>query len=123
MTQVWASNFDEELLKLVGVVTGLSACVVAFDVEFPGFFEDGQRGALWDRQYQTLRSNVNLLSPIQIGIAVADHSGAVKGLWAFNMHFDLSSDLYTAPAVALLSGAGLDFARHRSMGIGRAAFR
>ncbi|MBS93341.1 MAG: hypothetical protein CL799_02695 [Chromatiales bacterium] len=122
-TEVWAPNFDEELWNLTNLIQGLGACVIAFDVEFPGFFVDSLRGAPRDRQYQTLRSNVNLLSPIQIGIAVANHEGAVVGLWGFNLHFDLLSDLHTGSAVALLNDAGLDFACHRCSGVRHAIFR
>ena len=121
--QVWASNFDAEFSTFVSHVNGLRGCVLAFDVEFPGFFEDSRRGASRDAQYQALRSNVNLLNPVQLGIAVANQDGVVVGLWDFNLHFDIFCDLHMESAVALLSDAGLDFARHRFEGISRAYFQ
>ena len=122
-TQVWASNFVSELQCLALFVRESGACVIAFDVEFPGCFAEVAADALPESQYQMLRSNVNLLDPIQVGFVVAAQDGSVIGSWDFNLHFNLQADLHTGCAVALLRAAGMDFDRHCCTGIGRQNFR
>lgn len=95
---------------------GLGA-LVALDTEFPGCVRDGPWMASREEQYNALRCNVDLLRPIQVGLAVATEDGMVLGAWSFNLHFDLAKDLHTDSAVAFLRAAGLDFARHAAEGI------
>lgn len=67
---VWHSNFDVELKELQKVAEAPGS-VLALDTEFPGNAIDAP---YWSRsrqvQYDALRHNVELLRPIQIGIAV-----------------------------------------------------
>merc|ERR1712196_133120 len=64
-----------------------------------------------------MRENVNLLKPIQLGIAVATADGLILGAWSFNMHFDADADLYAPASMRFLTNAGIDFRQHAAAGI------
>lgn len=68
-------------------------------------------------RYRALRENVNLLCPIQLGVALAGTDGVLCGVWSFNLRFDASVDLHTEASVAFLRSAGLHLSRHASEGI------
>ncbi len=73
-----------------------------------------------DYQYQTLRCNVDLLKLIQLGISFTDATGSLKPgvcTWQFNMKFDLELDMYAQDSIDLLQRSGIDFEKHRDMGI------
>merc|ERR1719261_118178 len=61
--------------------------------------------------------NVDQLRPIQVGCAVASTDGVLRGVWNFNLQFDVATDLHTEASVAFLSAAGVDFPRHAVEGI------
>ncbi|CAJ1455502.1 unnamed protein product, partial [Effrenium voratum] len=61
--------------------------------------------------------NVDRLRLIQLGAAVADADGTVRGAWSFNLAFDIEVDLHTEKSMAFLRAAGLDFTRHKKEGI------
>jgi len=64
---------------------------VSMDTEFPGtVFLPPE--VSHDFEYQVVRSNVNNLKLIQIGITLADESGRLPEgtcCWQFNLSFDL----------------------------------
>jgi CCR4-NOT transcription complex subunit 7/8 len=68
-------------------------------------------------QYKAVRVNVQLLTPIQMGFAVANGNGQVLGVWNFNLRFDATKDLHLESALKFLTSAGLDFRRHAREGI------
>jgi CCR4-NOT transcription complex subunit 7/8 len=87
------------------------------DMEFPGFPCTSPRFASRAEHYQALRSNVDQLWPIQLGIAVAGADGRHYGVWTFNIRFDIDVDPHTKESIAFLEAAGIDFPRHRTKGI------
>jgi CCR4-NOT transcription complex subunit 7/8 len=125
---VWAWNFDAEFDELLAAAAsaeaeaGVSSAVssrpvIALDTEFPGCLCEDPTTAVRAVRYWALRENVELLRPIQFGLAVAGRDGELKGAWTFNLWFDLATNLYTQEAIRFLSGAGVDFPRHAIEGI------
>eukprot|EP00927_Polykrikos_kofoidii_P041748 TRINITY_DN355_c0_g1_i2.p1 TRINITY_DN355_c0_g1~~TRINITY_DN355_c0_g1_i2.p1 ORF type:complete len:489 (+),score=72.31 TRINITY_DN355_c0_g1_i2:137-1603(+) len=147
--EVWANNFDDEFARMLRAATTSdegsvsapkesvgckgdmgggnihcnqsSSSVIAFDTEFPGFARHMPQHASREAQYKSLRNSVNVLRPIQFGVAIAVN-GSLRGVWNFNMRFDLAVDLHTEEAVAFLSSAGIDFTRHATDGVDPALF-
>lgn len=120
---VWAWNLHEELNSFLAAmaVTSVNG-FIAIDTEFPGFVRCPPKDATLDIQYEALRGNVDLLRPIQLGVAIADRNGNVFGAWNFNFHFDVRTDHYAHNAIEFLRAAGLDFYRHATQGIDAASF-
>lgn len=127
---VWAWNLDAEFAALLMAasvvprstrVEGSGSVILAFDVEFPGFLHQEPRMGARTVRYQVLRENVDRLRPIQLGVAVAGQDGVLRGVWSFNLRFDVNVDLHSAKSVAFLRAAGIDFPRHAVEGIDAAA--
>lgn len=114
--QVWCWNFEAEFVELCALILP-GRRLVAFDAEFPGVLQEEPRRAPEEVRYQTLKSNVDQLKPIQLGIAVASEEGCLLGVWSFNFHFDPRYDLHNPASLEFLCEAGLDFARHSTEGI------
>lgn len=117
--EVWKWNLDVEFQLLLGAVisAGGPHAVLALDVEFPGFFYPSYKASSKDVKYEALRCNVDATWPIQLGIAVANSHGVVRGVWCFNLHFDIDVHLHTKESTSFLRRAGLNFERHKSEGI------
>jgi len=120
--QVWAHNLNEEF---GGLLDALAACgpgaYVALDMEFPGLPRERPEHAAREGRYQALRRDADLLQPVQLGLALADAGGALRGAWSFNFRFDVATHLHTEAAIAFLHGAGVDFPQHAAEGIDPAA--
>jgi len=119
--EVWAKNFAEEFAALETAALKESheddGYTLALDMEFPGFVCEEPRTGAEEVRYQAVRMNVDRLRPIQLGVAVADPSGSVCGVWSFNLKFDVERDEHTKKSVAFLRAAGIDFPRHAAEGI------
>jgi CCR4-NOT transcription complex subunit 7/8 len=73
-----------------------------------------------DYHYQTLRSNVDVLKIIQLGITFADENGELADgcpTWQFNFRFSLEEDIYAQDSIDLLTRSGIDFREHQDRGI------
>lgn len=115
---VWAWNFDAEFDNLLAAVGRGGDAIVAFDIEFPGCVCEDPPFAVHAVRYPALQENVDLLQPIQIGLAVTHGDGELlQGAWNFNVWFDLTQSLYTEESVRFLAAAGIDFSRHAREGI------
>jgi CCR4-NOT transcription complex subunit 7/8 len=117
LREVWAWNLDEEFDALLAAVAGEAGVILALDMEFPGFVYVEPPGGNIGVRYQALRENVDSLRPIQLGLAVASAEGILRGVWSFNLSFDVDVDLHTEQSVAFLRAAGINFPRHASEGI------
>ncbi|KAK0386342.1 hypothetical protein NLU13_6179 [Sarocladium strictum] len=131
--EVWKHNLQEEMAVLRDVVEKYP--YVAMDTEFPGVVArpmGGFRGKS-DYHYQCLRTNVDMLKVIQIGITLFNEEGetpparpssdAEFGLaarrnnqqgpfpcsWQFNFKFSLKDDMYNEKSIESLQQAGIDF--------------
>eukprot|EP00930_Biecheleria_cincta_P013651 TRINITY_DN12066_c0_g1_i1.p1 TRINITY_DN12066_c0_g1~~TRINITY_DN12066_c0_g1_i1.p1 ORF type:complete len:455 (+),score=83.39 TRINITY_DN12066_c0_g1_i1:95-1459(+) len=119
--EVWAWNLQTEFLRLLAVLRAAGpGATAAFDSEFPGCMDDtAWRATAQDVRYKAMRDSVNLISPIQMGLALASAEGRLLGAWTFNLRYDLHHELHTDAAVHFLSAAGIDFPRHAAEGIDR----
>jgi len=128
---VWESNFNLEFDALLAAVASAmdadragSSCgvVVALDTEFPGVVQrEESPGSSTEAetaiQYRVLRDSVDLLKPVQFGIAISGADGILRGAWSFNLKFDIHTDLHTKASIDFLRSVGFDFARLATEGI------
>lgn len=117
--EVWAWNLDEEFNNLLSAASADASggVVLALDMEFPGFLRQEPRTQSRAARYQAMRENVDRLRPIQLGIAIAAEDGCLRGIWNFNLKFDIDIDLHTQKSVEFLRAAGIAFSRHKNEGI------
>lgn len=121
------------------------------DAEFPGIVArpiGNFAGSKAEYHYQTLRCNVDLLKPIQLGITLWTAEGDLPPqqpdpalisqlngkspypnnlmylpcTWVFNFKFNLQEDMFSEPSIQLLEASGIDFEKNRDMGIDLDAF-
>lgn len=137
--EVWKHNLEEEFEILRDLIQ--THKYVAMDTEFPGVVSrpmGGFRGKS-DYHYQCLRTNVDMLSVIQIGIALFNEDGEqptsvdpssqwsnprrtgtqapLPFAWQFNFKFSLEDDMYNETSIESLQHAGIDFKRMEQDGI------
>jgi len=124
--QVWKGNLQQEFALLRQAV--VTHPIVSMDVEFPGVVARSITGPK-DTPYETLRCNVDLLNPIQVGFALADKDGNLPvvegvevGAWQFNFKFSLEDDMFAAESIDLLDRAGVEFDFLKDHGVTHAAF-
>lgn len=115
--EVWSWNFETEFSELLAAVEEGAPAILAMDTEFPGFLCQDSQFAFKSERYVALRENVDYMTPIQLGFAVANKDGSPLGSWTFNLSFDLSTNLHTQESVKFLAEAGVDFPRHAVEGI------
>jgi CCR4-NOT transcription complex subunit 7/8 len=150
--EVWRHNLDQEMDVLRMLI--LKYPYVSMDAEFPGIVARPMgnfAGSKAEYHYQTLRANVDLLKPIQLGITlwspngelppqhpvpatlnelmggrkipqVVQMGGMLPCTWVFNFHFDLEEDMYAESSIDMLQKQGVDFQRHQQHGIPLNAF-
>lgn len=133
--EVWKHNLAEEMAVLRDVVEKYP--YIAMDTEFPGVVArpmGGFRGKS-DYHYQCLRTNVDMLKVIQIGLTFFNEEGETPparpaandpdlGMasrrtanqgpfpcsWQFNFKFSVKEDMYNEKSIESLQQAGIDFA-------------
>lgn len=131
---VWHHNLDREFKIIRGLIPRYP--YISMDTEFPGtvFKPDP-----YDRtphhlrppyeQYRLLKSNVDALNIIQVGLTLSDRDGNLpefggfRHIWEFNFRdFDPERDAYAPDSIALLRRQGIDFKANRKFGIRSAQF-
>ncbi|OAA58765.1 CCR4-NOT transcription complex subunit 7 [Cordyceps fumosorosea ARSEF 2679] len=144
--EVWKHNLKEEMEVIQDLVEKYQ--YVAMDTEFPGIVArpmGGFRGKS-DYHYQCLRTNVDMLKLIQIGLTFFNEEGETPparlgpehGLgpsaqrsanqgpfpytWQFNFKFSLKEDMYNEKSIESLQQAGIDFNALERDGIDPHAF-
>lgn len=119
MHEVWNWNFEDKFAAFEAAVARSSAagCVVALDMEFPGFLLEEPRESTRSQRYPILRRNIDQLWPIQVGMTLADEQGRIHGVWTFNLRFDATIHAHTKESLKFLRAAGIDFERHSTEGI------
>lgn len=117
---VWSHNLEKE----IGIISELidDYPYVGMDTEFPGVIAHpiGQFPSLENFQYTLMKTNVDYLKIIQIGITLGDGKGNFPKpccTWQFNFKFNLDEDMYTTSAIDLLQQSGIDFNKFNTDGI------
>ncbi|KAJ8736954.1 hypothetical protein PYW07_000225 [Mythimna separata] len=117
---VWCYNLHEEFHYVRQVVQKYHW--VAMDTEFPGVVAKptGEFKNTAAYKYEMLRTNVDLLSIIQLGLTFMDEHGNLPAgitTWQFNFRFSLETDMYAENSIMMLINSGLRFSEHEEYGI------
>ncbi|KAL3646908.1 putative CCR4-associated factor 1 9 [Castilleja foliolosa] len=122
---VWSENLDFEFSLIRDLIDRFP--FVSMDTEFPGVvFRHHQNYSGPLDLYQTLKSNVDALKLIQVGITLSDVYGDLPDLgcpdrrfiWEFNFcDFDIASDDNAPKSIDLLRNQGIDFEFNRKYGV------
>ena len=114
IVEVWEDNFDEEMEKIQYLISNYNS--IAMDTEFPGVYYQGDHIT----GYNLIKTNVDGLKLIQVGITLSDEKGNTPrptSTWQFNLRFDLTMDLYSQDSISMLKEAGINFEELSERGI------
>lgn len=108
------------MAKIVALVDDYN--YIAMDTEFPGIVSRpaGSHKTPADYHYKMLKTNVDLLKVIQVGLFFCDaHGNALPNMccWQFNFTFKVASDIHAPDSIRLLEESGIDFKNHEEKGI------
>ncbi|KAK1426199.1 hypothetical protein QVD17_14868 [Tagetes erecta] len=142
---VWNYNLKSEFRIIESIVNKYP--YVSMDTEFPGVVVRPNAGYEFFRHqnpsehYLLLKSNVDVLNLIQVGLTFTDCEGNLPDLagselvndtdidtntryvWEFNFKdFDPLRDQYASESIELLKRQGIDFERNRKYGIDSVKF-
>ncbi|XP_021279339.1 probable CCR4-associated factor 1 homolog 9 [Herrania umbratica] len=134
--EVWSDNLESEIELISQVIDEYP--FISMDTEFPGLVikpkVDSSRpyhGQLRPSDhYKFLKSNVDALNLIQVGLTLSDSSGNLPNLgtetqfiWEFNFSdFDVERDAHAPDSIELLRRQGIDFEKNREKGIDSVRF-
>ncbi len=107
--EVYIDNFTEEIKILSTFLEKYN--YIAMDTEFPGFVYQSSVNTK-ESYYRTIKTNVDKLKLIQVGITIRDSNGnspPCAATWQFNLKFDLNSDQSSNESIALLTNSGINF--------------
>ncbi|KAG8376792.1 hypothetical protein BUALT_Bualt09G0100800 [Buddleja alternifolia] len=127
---VWSNNLEYEFSLINLLIDRYS--FVSMDTEFPGIVIRHQKPYSDPLDhYQTLKSNVDALKLIQVGITLSDSFGNFPDLgfpdrrfiWEFNFRdFDVSHDKHAPNSIDLLRHQGINFESTRQFGVSTSRF-
>lgn len=124
--EVWKSNLHSEFVAIRRLATQYNH--VSVSTEFIGTLARpiGNFSSKEDYHYQTMRSNVDILNPVQLGISLSDANGNKPdnepSTWQFNFEFDTNKEMISAESLELLRNSGINFENHRTLGIDKFEF-
>jgi CCR4-NOT transcription complex subunit 7/8 len=116
---VWSANLFDEMDRLAETFEQYP--YLAVSTEFPGVVSRpiGTFATTAEYHYQTLKCNVDVLKPLQIGFSLADKQGKRPPgthSWQFHLAFNVAEDIYAQDSMDALTANGFDFARHQAEG-------
>ncbi|KAJ3677929.1 hypothetical protein LUZ60_001732 [Juncus effusus] len=118
---VWAENLESEFELIQQSIDKFP--FAALDTEFPGVIHRPKTNPFLlspIERYSLLKSNVDSLKLIQLGLTLSDSDSDSGSLlvWEFNFKdFDPSIDLHAPDSIQLLKSHGIDFEKNKSRGI------
>ncbi|KAK4478778.1 hypothetical protein RD792_014277 [Penstemon davidsonii] len=126
--QVWSNNIEREFSLIRNLIDRYP--FVSMDTEFPGVvFRHHQPYSNPLDHYQTLKSNVDALKLIQVGITLTDSFGNLPEaqdcsfIWEFNFReFNIARDDHAPNSIDLLRHQGIDFERTHRCGVSASRF-
>lgn len=108
--EVYLDNFVEEIKILSTYLEKYN--YIAMDTEFPGFIYQSSMNSK-ENYYRAIKTNVDKLKLIQVGITVRDENGNaphnISATWQFNLKFNLNTDQFSNESIALLTNSGINF--------------
>ncbi|PRT55250.1 Poly(A) ribonuclease pop2 [Wickerhamiella sorbophila] len=123
---VWSWNLGQQMAVLRQLVNQYR--YISVDCKFPGLISRpvGTFHSTSEYHFQTLRTNVDMVDVIQIGLTLTDAVGNVApgspGTWQFNFKFNAQQDMCSAESLEVLGQSGFEFQKHEQEGIDVFAF-
>lgn len=114
IVEVWDDNLEEAMAQISELLEKYP--YVAMDTEFPGVVIQNENIV----GYQLIKSNVDVLKLIQVGVCLADAQGNTPlpySCWQFNLRFDPTYDLHSPDSIDMLKEAGINFEEMSNRGI------
>ncbi|MFS8028446.1 putative poly(A)-specific ribonuclease [Helianthus anomalus] len=131
--EVWSHNLQSEFDIIRSIIDKYP--YISMDTEFPGVVYPRSSSSYKHRRpsdhYQLLKSNVDVLNLIQLGLTLSDSSGNLpfihgshqRYIWQFNFSdFDVTRDAHAPESIELLRNQGIDFERNRVDGVDSVEF-
>lgn len=114
---VYEENFTSEIKRIGKYLKQYS--YIGMDTEFPGIVYPCTSNSP-DFYYQYIKTNVDKLNLIQLGITLTNSKGERPpntSTWQFNLKFDKEKEKHSTESISLLENCGINFFRTKNEGI------